>query len=401
MDPVIERITKLAKDGFFGGGDLKTVVLQSDDGKGSQFASKLFFLRVDLLQDTGKVNEIPVVVKIKPESNDWDGMFVVVQFANEVAMYDKIMPKLGANELGIIPRMFYGLSTHGEDPNEDIVIVEDMRSQGFKVSKDLFLDRNHLTLALRNLGKFHGLSYKIKKSSPETLSTLGKYLERKIYDDPDNVLEICLKRGFKELLKNPAYSYLENVFKKLTDPSLVDTKYNLEKSEEPFAAIIHGDFNNNNLLFAYESNKVSSVKFIDFGASFYSDPAVDISFFLYMNTSEEMRAAHWDDLLEEYWKGVTSIVEDPGFSFEAFLKNFAKKAICGYFPCSFFLPMMLVPDETNFDFGKMTLEEKREFADNFGGEKGTEATTSIVRHLSDKGYLEEFLLNFTNEPRST
>jgi thiamine kinase-like enzyme len=70
----------------------------------------------------------------------------------------------------------------------------------------------------------------------------------------------------------------------------------LESGEEPTAVLCHGDFCSNNILFS----EGLAVKFVDLQKASYASPAMDLSFFLYLNTSPETREKHWDDLLESY-----------------------------------------------------------------------------------------------------
>lgn len=399
MDAAIKRVEVLARDGIFGPGVIVGVKSNSDDGKGAQYASQLFFLRVDLKTDV--ITEIPVVVKMQVADDHREFMGTDIQFANEVTTYDNILPKLNAADLGIACRMLFGSATRGENPEQDIIVLEDLRPFGFKVSKTVFIDHQHVSLAMRKLGEYHGLSYKLKKQSPNSLKALVKELILPQYIDGGVFFDAALLRGFKPLMDKQPDGMASRAYKKLSSVTSPELWRLLKKPVEPFAVIIHGDFNVNNLLFGYDDDKLSGVKFIDFATSMYSDPAIDIFFFLYMNTSPETREEYWDEFLRTYWEGLVSVEGDPGFVFEEFLDHLGIRALWGYLPCSFFLPMMLFPEEEKIppsEFSKVTDEEKRSWGMESGGEKATEATSSIVRHLLDKGYLEKFVEKFDLSP---
>ena len=69
----------------------------------------------------------------------------------------------------------------------------------------------------------------------------------------------------------------------------------LMQPEEPLAVLCHGDFCRNNILFRYDSGKTCDAVFFDFQQVKYASPAIDLSVFMYLNTSSELRNQHWDN----------------------------------------------------------------------------------------------------------
>uniref|UniRef100_A0A146KK72 CHK kinase-like domain-containing protein n=1 Tax=Lygus hesperus TaxID=30085 RepID=A0A146KK72_LYGHE len=396
METVKQRIEKLARDGVFGKGRFVQVVNNSEDGKAAQFASVLFFLRVDL-EEEGNLKRIPIIVKVQAGEAELELMRTDLQFANEVVAYNQVLPKLGVNELGICPQMYYGLANKGENPAEDLIVLEDLRPLGFKVADDVLLDFDHVMFSMKKLGQFHGRSYKMKNSSPGVLRELGDQFSHVKLFDSKGLFEGFAYRGLKPLIdSSPADSVVSKAYAKFSGATFDEFSQSLIKPDEPFAVIIHGDFNRNNLVYSYnERNQVVSMKFLDWATTKYSNPAVDLSFFLYMNTSADLRAAHWDEFLEAYWTGVTSVEPNPGFSYNEFLKHFGQRAIWGYFITAFFLPMMLFKETLTTPelIKNMTPEECWEWGLKKGGEKVTAVTSSVARHLLDRGYLEEYVSN--------
>ncbi|KAK3916364.1 Transcription factor unc-3 [Frankliniella fusca] len=87
----------------------------------------------------------------------------------------------------------------------------------------------------------------------------------------------------------------------------------------------------------------------------YCSPAVDLSFFLFLNTTQSQRAAHWDDFFLSYYDGLTTALRrllsgssaDPTLSptmdmpsLAAIKADFARHALYGFVICAFFLPQM-------------------------------------------------------------
>ncbi|KAF6205195.1 hypothetical protein GE061_019362 [Apolygus lucorum] len=394
MEEIIQRISTLAVDGKFGYGTLLQVKTDSDEGKGANYASAICFLRVELSTGNGTIKEVPIVVKTTPNFGIVDESVVTQQFFAEVGAYYKILPMLGVEDLGILPKCYYALATSGKNPAEDIIILEDLRSTGFKIAKETFLDYDTILFVLRKLGKFHGLSYRMKKSSMKTLEELIDELPPRIVNDCEHLFKGGLLRGFRPFIEsNPPNKIAKKAYEKMSQKTMVEMWYKISHPEEPFAVVAHGDFNKNNILFSFtDDGKAEAVKFFDYGTLNYLDPTVDISFFLYMNSSPECREKHWDDFFEAYWDGVTSVESDPGFGFDEFMNNFAKKAVYGLLPCSFFLPMVLFPEEADIrpeQFVEMTPEQLFDAALNNAGEKADYVVSKIVQHLLAKGYMDD------------
>ena len=51
---------------------------------------------------------------------------------------------------------------------------------------------------------------------------------------------------------------------------------------------------------------------IDFQLSRYASPALDITFFMYSCTSEELRVQYYDDLMKTYHTNLCEIIKDFG-----------------------------------------------------------------------------------------
>ncbi|KAF6207233.1 hypothetical protein GE061_018474 [Apolygus lucorum] len=394
----MDRIVQLAKSGTFGPGKFVQVIPNPDSGKGPQFASQLGFLAVDLEEDS-TISRKTIVVKIQPkEQGERDLQGSDNQFFAEVTMYREVLPFLGVFEMDIFPNFIYGEASRGADPDNDIVIMSDLTSEGYVTTPGIFLDTDTFKLTLRRLGEFHGYSYRAKRSRLSQTQTLGLTLlsKKELPKDEDDMSQPIWDRGFNAAKKQCNSSQLlDKVRKKMGSYGNEDLWNAFRKPKEPFAAFIHGDFNRNNLLFKYVDDKAVTVKFIDFQMSKYSDPSVDLAFFLYMNSTQETRDNHWDDFFKIYWEGITSIEPEPGFTYEGFMKNFASRALFGYLPCSFFLPMMLDTEKVSLgDFLSWTPEQKLHRMTTAGGDVGEKAVADIVLDLLKRGYLEEFLNNF-------
>lgn len=391
MEKLDKLLKELVANGFFGPGRFSFVKINGNNE--AQLYPDITYC--DLGVENGSVPKYQLAVKSqqRPESVQ-KVMETNKLFSNEVAMYKVILPFLNASLHA--PKYFYGLATLGADVKKDVLVLEDIRATSFMKSKKIYLDYYEVMAAMKNLGKFHGYSYRAKAQYAQMFSCVTGMLQPVIPGDEqwDVAFRSALERGIRPLMgRSDERSLLQQVLNKLHDPRRA--MKSLRTPKEPFAVIYHGDFNKENILFKYnEKGNATDCLFIDFQMALYCDPSIDITYLLYMNVAPDARDKHWDEFLGAYWKGVTSVEPNPGFSYEQFLDNLSKKAIYGYFPSSIFLTRALSNDpksDSTEQLAKMGVEERTRKVANMGGAEATNALTKIVRHLLDRGFLEKYV----------
>jgi hypothetical protein len=147
--------------------------------------------------------------------------------------------------------------------------------------------------------------------------------------------------------------------------------------DEPLAVLCHGDFNRNNMLFRYDSNnRPSGVKFFDFQNPYYASPAIDFSFFMFVNASPELWANCWDDMFSIYHRTLLDAISEflncpqkalhPEFSLETFKRQFSKYCLYGFMlATSFIIAQATEPDRVKafdlFNDGVPSMEEMESF----------------------------------------
>lgn len=149
-----------------------------------QFASDIVFGTVTLRMAGGgpaTQRRLPVVIKFKnadPAASA--AMNMHQKFHNEYVFYARLLPELARRSgrpeaaLALFPRFVYSNATvdgaTGGD-GEQVIVVGSASPDGYRVSEQrVFLDAEHVSLALRKLGALHGLSY-AAKAHPDGLGT--------------------------------------------------------------------------------------------------------------------------------------------------------------------------------------------------------------------------------------
>jgi len=206
----------------------------------------------------------------------------------------------------------------------------------------------------------------------------------------NNALSRFGKRGVDQLLERSGDLYRENEHLRRFNEIVSDGNNSLRRTlipQEPFSVVCHGDFNRNNVLFRYdEVGLPADVLLFDFGTPRYGSPALDLSFFLYMNTTQSLRESRLDDLLNAY---CLTLAESVPFGVRVPNKaeldsEMSKCAFLGLAHALFFLPHQLDSDAT-YPEG-MDEEETTEWLLQLGGDTATDRVADLVQHTVDMEY---------------
>lgn len=262
------------------------------------------------------------------------------------------------------------------------------------------IDAEYVTASMREIAKFHGAGYVLKKEHPEQFGEIvGKLREPKLH------------RGrfesFVNLVSTRAVDYLRSInydlefCDKMHDRlSQAFEKGCLECVEPvgPLATICHGDFLRNNVLFKKENKEDLQGMLIDFATVRYATPASDLATFFYLSCSKVDRVNKFGDHFGVYCDTLHRFLEESGvdlgdFSKEALMEDYKKNAIYGFVIATFFLPMMMFPPE-NFsieEFFQQPVEESAAFQSSLGGGEMTRILADMLLELREAGCLEKFL----------
>lgn len=291
------------------------------------------------------------------------------------------------------------------------------------------MDINVCRLIMQTLGRFHALSFVIKDQSPQLFQKLSSVLEETYYanrlkpwynDFMNNQIEVALD-AVKKIYGGTVVE--ERAQKFLTDGSLYDKMAKFTHARNRYSVIGHGDCWVPNFLI--HSTKLDGLeipvkaKMIDFQLARFASPVIDISFFIYSCTTEELRAQHYDDLIKTYHNSLSQLITDFGsnpeylFPFSALeVSNFTLSRFC----LSKRLNRCYFQSElkTSFRFGvgmgieslPFIMMEENETADmdSIGDEAVTissvwklknlekredlQRLADIFKHASDRGYLD-------------
>lgn len=209
------------------------------------------------------------------------------------------------------------------DGENDFLVLENLNTYDYHTtSRQEAMNINICRLIMQTLGRFHALSFVMKDQSPKMFEELSSVLEETYYASRlkpwySDFSKIQIEIALDAVEKIYGGTIIEERAKKfLTDGSLYDKMVKMTHSRNRFSVVGHGDCWVPNFLI--HSTKLDGrdvpvkAKMIDFQLARYSSPAIDLSFFIYSCTTEELRIQYYDDLIKTYYTSLSELIKDFG-----------------------------------------------------------------------------------------
>jgi Ecdysteroid kinase-like family len=216
----------------------------------------------------GAVDKLPVIVKMPPDSPERRAQFSAIPiFEREAEFYAKFCPMLmefqvergildEADGFFAVPKCYKVIA----DPEQQnyAMILEDLQVGGYRMFNKLAtIDLAHVTLFVKNLARYHALSFAIRDQRPDLLDEIRQlkdiFNERMIGNNPH--FEVAIRSALDRAIgaMKPSEEYKIEKLQKLKEEAL-QTFQNCASHErcEPFGVLMHGDCWNNNMMYRYE-----------------------------------------------------------------------------------------------------------------------------------------------------
>lgn len=227
-------------------------------------------------------------------------------FEKEIFIYNTLFKQfekyLAFLELDYAPKFFHSI-------DNEIVILQDLTDEGYKISKTF--DEAHIRLTLEAIAKFHGDALALERFKSEDIGKsyrLNDDFEKELRDglnrkEEDFVGYKYISAAHKGLLYILEYCELnrsnKNEFRRKLEETYEDIFVKMGTSKEFTNVCCHGDLWAKNIMFSYDSDqRPKTCKLVDFQLNRYTPPAYDLLFFLLHSTGD----AHlWNDHFQQYY----------------------------------------------------------------------------------------------------
>lgn len=199
----------------------------------------------------------------------------------------------------------------------ECLFLEDLNLRHFQVlnHRQEVLTFDHVSLALKALGKFHALSFALRDQQPEKFKQFTSNLHELYWVMLESELNqhySSLVDRFKGVLaEEKEFDLLGRFNLKLgNDYFRTIRKINSGTPAEPYAVICHGDLTVNNSMFCIDQQNIpKEIQLIDWQFARYASPVTDLVLILICSTTKELRDQHFDDFLKIYHESLSDLLQ--------------------------------------------------------------------------------------------
>ncbi|KOB77193.1 Ecdysteroid 22-kinase [Operophtera brumata] len=256
------------------------------------------------------------------------------------------------------------------------IILENVTKRGFKTW--FRMDCITLDMAeacIKQLARFHGLSFVVKDKRPE-------YFEKKIKTlDHPFIFGTRAYEDFCRKFTKTALQYLDgDMRRKVEDkiPVVLERHSQYFQDETTKSCVCHGDYRPNNIMVKEVDGKVTEAIPVDYQIIHYGCPILDFYYFMYFGTDYEFRRRHMTYLKDLYFETLEKYLQyfdvpvESMYPRKKFEKEFAEKRDYGLMISVYYVPFAFVMEGEIPDLSKeklpdleMVLDER--FRDRFVG----------------------------------
>lgn len=230
-----------------------TYAMRNFESKAQNYFGVLIPVVITSKSDEAQIS-IRLVLKLAPADERFRvSGALAVMFARETYMYSVVLSqyhelyqKYSLTEY-IAPKCYYVC----RDIGREVLALQDITFEGYQpYLNGMFVNYDHMTVALESLAQFHAYSFILKELSRETYDEAIKVCQPITRKTHERFIQILQDRLDKAMQKFGAEEYV---------PILENLKENCATSIEAFSkndhtCICHGDLWKENILFKYKVN---------------------------------------------------------------------------------------------------------------------------------------------------
>ncbi|KAG7296507.1 hypothetical protein JYU34_020285 [Plutella xylostella] len=381
----------------------------SDTGKGDSYLSEVIRIRIFGKNLKDETKHVQVILKNIPKNECRRLTYRSHEFfKNEIIFYTEVLPalikfqstKTLKDPFDNYPRIFASYA----DGVNDYIILEDASLYDFgSALRQEGIDIEHCRITFKTFAKFHAMSFAMKDQEPEEFQRISNLVFETYYHERlwpwyqrfwARICGIAINAVETEY---PNSKYVDKI-KEFAVPERYQDMIKAACHTKETGVISHGDSWTNNFLYKYDGLKPIDTKMIDFQLTRCASPVLDVCFFIYACTSQELRLKHYEDLMKYYYDVLSSQIDEMGsdstkvYSWEKFREEIKKYS---YFGLAFSFestPMIVLEPEDAPDMNALTGDKALNIDDfwqigNFKTKEGRLREANNVVHCVDNGFI--------------
>lgn len=291
---------------------------------------------------------------------DADQTHLMDFFKREIFFYNNIWPEFerfqdefvtAGERFESVPVCYF--AAYNALSQEPCLLLEDLKVTGCQIkNKHESPDYKHVQKLMVELGKFHAISFALKKRKPEFFLQFQELpdLLARFMDSMKTLMDKNCRLILKDVLDSEKHpDFVRKRFERWRTKLWTDVEeITRGTNAEPFAVINHGDCWTNNLMFSYSktSDEIDRLRFIDFQMCRYGSPVLDVFYFLFTCTDSPLRQKHFHDALDDYYASLSNFLQkldesaNELFPRATFLDHAQKFGIIGVAMATFAIPLV-------------------------------------------------------------
>ncbi|XP_018394298.1 PREDICTED: uncharacterized protein LOC108773078 [Cyphomyrmex costatus] len=371
------------------------------ESTGNFIISSIYCVRLQFENKTNRKNEeLSIILKRPVLSARFNQIARTdLQFRNEILFY-QMYSQPGEN---------YARCLYFEErpPIDSIIALENINERGYYPCPYKYNPPVEYTFAaMRELGRFHGKGYVMKEMQREKFfDIVAQIQEVRFTNETENLYKIgCNMKTSRvvEYLRSQDHDAVFCDKMEVLLSNVFEVMIKTAQPQEPLATLCHGDFTLSNILFKTEDNdeQLPLPVLIDFALIRYSTPVIDLSTYLHLCCSNEMRNEKFFEFMQAYHDSLIKYLLDAGiqdiekYSYNALLVDFKRGALFGFALTCAFVPILLgyiSPDvlvQEIIDLGPLEAMKKQRYA---GGDEVSKLLADSLLYMRDFGCLNHIL----------
>ncbi|KAF2901787.1 hypothetical protein ILUMI_04403 [Ignelater luminosus] len=269
--------------------------------KGDGYLGYITAICISGKTDSGKEKTLHLVVKSASKSDAARVETPLAElFDREIYMYNTVIPTFQKFEK---QRNVCPFSSSAKCyqacmlEKSEALILQNLKEDGYSVwERRLPMEHDHVSLVMREYGRFHAISFAMKDQEQEQFEKLTASMDDvfTMFLEKADSIKLYQKQCRKALdsLDLIADKNAYATFKTFIDEGLHKFMSNLPELVDKYSVVLHGDCWTNNMMFKYEDKndptKPTGMCLIDLQLARLGPPVLDLSYFLYSCGSKEV-----------------------------------------------------------------------------------------------------------------
>ncbi|KAJ0178076.1 hypothetical protein K1T71_005899 [Dendrolimus kikuchii] len=191
------------------------------------------------------------------------------------------------------------------DSNPGAILMDNLCKQGYKTNSRIdTISIDFAEKAIKNIAKFHGLSFAIEKIKPDFFDSKIKPLKYPINFTTE-------WREYQKSMLSVSMSNLEHDLRNRVEGIILSklNKFCEYYKNVEVSCLCHGDYRVMNMMVRDLDNKIMDFIALDYQLIHYGNPIMDLFYFIFPATGRKFRKTHLSYLKETYYKTLKNFLK--------------------------------------------------------------------------------------------